>query len=108
MKSLLPSLKERNRYIVYEVKSSSELNFKDVKKEISEAILRFLGELETAKASALILNDWRDNKGIVKVGHKHVNKARVALMLIKYINNKKVIFQTIRVSGTLKKARSFV
>ncbi|MBL7147864.1 MAG: ribonuclease P protein component 2 [Nanoarchaeota archaeon] len=108
MKSLLPSLKERNRYLVYEIKTKDKLDFKEVRKEILNSNLRFLGELETAKASVLILNDWKNNKGIIKISHKYVDKVRVALMLIKYINRKNVIFKTIRVSGTLKKARSFI
>jgi len=106
MKTLLPVLKERNRYLVYEVKG--KFNFSDVKIEIKKAILKFLGELETAKASLVILNDWKNNKGILKVSHKHVDKVRVALMLIKYINKKNVLFQTVKISGTLKKARSFL
>jgi len=108
MKTLLPTLKERNRYIVYEIKSEKKIDFKEAKEEIKKAILSFLGELETAKSSLLILDDWKNNKGIIKVGHKYTDKTRVALMLIKYINKKSVMFQTIRISGTLKKARSFL
>lgn len=106
MKTLLPTLKERNRYIIYEV--NDKFAFKDVKEEINKSILRFLGELEIAKSSLLILDDWKNNRGILKVNHKYVDKVKVALMLIKYINRKNVIFQTIKVSGTLKKARSFL
>ena len=108
MKPLSPTLKERNRYIVYEVKTKDKLDFKDVKEQILKSILKFLGELETAKSSALVLNDWSDNKGIIKVSHKYVDKIRVALMLIKYINGKVVIIQTVRISGTLKKARLYL
>lgn len=108
MKPILPTLKERNRYLVYEIKSKNKLDLKDVKKELLQGILRFLGELETAKSFILVLDDWKNNKGIIKVNNKYVDKVRVALMLIKYINKKDIIIQTKKVCGTLKKARLFI
>lgn len=98
MKVILPTLKERNRYLVYEVKSKK--SFVDIKKELKKAMLQFLGEFEYAKANILILDDFKKNKGIIKVGHKHVDKVKVALMLIKIFN-----VETKGVSGILKKAR---
>ena len=44
MKVILPTLKERNRYLVYEVKNKKD--FRDIKKELKKAILQFLGEFE--------------------------------------------------------------
>ena len=98
MKVILPTLKERNRYIVYEVKGSK--NFTEIKKELRKSMLQFLGEFEYAKANILILDDFKKNRGIIKLSHKYVDKVRVALMLIK-----KFVVETKGVSGTIKKAR---
>ena len=98
MKIILPTLKERNRYIVYEVKGNK--NFIEIKKELRKSMLHFLGEFEYAKANILILDDFKKNRGIIKLSHKYVDKARVALMLIK-----KFVVETKGVSGTIKKAR---
>ena len=99
MKTILPTLKERNRYLVYEIKNSSH-NFNEIKNEIKKAMLQFLGEFEYAKANILILDDFKENKGIIKANNKYIDKVKVALMLIRNF-----IVETKYVSGTLKKAR---
>ena len=98
MKVILPTLKERNRYLVYEIKGNK--NFTEIKKELKKSMLQFLGEFEYAKANILILDDFKKNKGIIKLSHKYVDKVKVALMLIKSFT-----VETKGVSGTLKKAR---
>jgi len=98
MKVILPSLKERNRYIVYEIREKKP--FSKVKLEIKNSILKFLGEFESAKANVLILDDFKNNKGIIKVNAKYVDKIKVALMLIK-----DPVIEAVGVSGTIKKAR---
>ena len=92
---MLPSLKERNRYLVFEVKEKK----KDIKKDIWKGCLDFLGEFGCGEAGLWFLNDkWdeKKRKGILKVNNKYVEKVRFALSL----NN----IHTIGVSGTLKKA----
>ncbi|MFH1209793.1 MAG: Rpp14/Pop5 family protein [archaeon] len=98
MKQILPSLKEKNRYLVYSV--SEDLSFNEVKKIIQNNILRFLGELEMAKANIRIMDDFKYKKGIIKVDNKYTDKLRSSLILIK-----SPVIQTIGISGTLKKAR---
>jgi len=112
MKQILPSLKEKNRYIVYSVnsfnidkddkdgKDSKELSFTGVKKIIQDNVLRFLGELEMAKANIYVMDDFKYKKGIIKVNNKYVDKVRSSLILIK-----SPVIQTVGVSGTIKKAR---
>jgi ribonuclease P/MRP protein subunit POP5 len=101
MKVILPTLKERNRYIVYQVNDNKKLTIDEIKKEMKRAMMQFLGEWEYAKANILILDDFKKNRGIIKVNNKYVDKVKVSLMLIKPF-----IIETRGVSGTLKKARS--
>ena len=100
MKVILPTLKERNRYLVYEIKNNKKYTISEIRKEMRKAMLQFLGELEYAKANILILDDFKKNRGVIKASHKYVDKIKVALMLIKNF-----IVETKGVSGTLKKAR---
>jgi len=100
MKTILPTLKEKNRYLVYEINNNKKCTINEIRGELNTAMLRFLGEFEYAKANILILDDFKENRGIIKVNSKYVDKVRVALMLIKNF-----IAETIGVSGTLKKAR---
>ena len=108
LKPVLPSLREKKRYLVFEVIS------KDIISEgnaVANAILhysfQFLGQLGTAQAGIMVLNNKWDSKlqrGIIKVAHKHVDAVKAALTLADKIDNKKVIFRSVGVSGILRKA----
>ena len=100
MKVILPTLKERNRYLVYQVNDNEKLTLKEIKKEMENAMMQFLGEWEYAKANILILDDFKKNRGIIKVNNKYVDKVKVSLMLIKSF-----IIETKGVSCTLKKTK---
>lgn len=105
---LLPTLKEKSRYLAFEVIADQKIqDFNDVSKEIQEKSLLFLGQLGLAKAGIMILPEkWNMNlqKGIIKVNHKHVDELKSALTLIEKINNRKIIIKSLGVSGMLNKA----
>lgn len=105
-KQLLPSLRERNRYIAFEVISDSDIGRGGVVKATWGSVLKFLGELNASRTSLWVMN-WNDEKkeGILKVNHKSVDEVRSALALVKEINGKRVIFHILGVSGTVKKTR---
>jgi len=107
LKPLLPSLKEKKRYLSFEVISDKQFSAESVSKAITESTLKFLGTLETGKAGLMILNDkFSNNTGVLKTNHKFVDKLRTSLTLIKDIDTKDVIMRTRIVSGTLKKSIS--
>jgi len=105
MKPILPSMKEKNRYIVFQAESKYAQTSTEIKKAITDSVLNFLGELETAKSGFLIMKEFKKNKGIIKTNSKYVDKIRTSLSLVKSANNKKIKIKTIKVSGILKKAR---
>lgn len=107
IKPLLPSLKERNRYLVFEVISSSKIAFSDVVKKIQAACKSFFGELGMAKAGVFVMPDkWKMNKGIIRLNHDMLDQVKAALTMIKDINGVPVVVQSVGVSGILKKAES--
>ena len=70
--------------------------------------LELIGQLGVAKAGLQVIKDcWNPDlqRGIIKVGHKHVDELKAALTFIKKINNKDVVVKSIGVSGILKKAK---
>jgi len=105
-KQLLPSLRERNRYIAFEVISDSDIGREGVMKAVWGSVLRFLGELNTSRTGLWVM-DWNDEKkkGILKVNHKNVDEVKAALTLVKEINGKGVILHILGISGTVKKTR---
>jgi ribonuclease P/MRP protein subunit POP5 len=104
----LPSLRQRKRYLAFEIISKGKIDdFKAVSEQIWHNSLQFMGELEAAKAGIWLLGDKfspETQKGLIRVGHKHVHQLKASLALIKKINNKKVIVRSLGLSGILKKA----
>ena len=91
IKNLLPSLKERKRYILY--KSNKKMDRYDVERGLKN----FLGELGFAKAGLRFIKH-KDDKGIIQVSHKFVDDTKVGLALI---YRPDLMIRTVRVSGTL-------
>jgi len=85
MKILKPSMREKKRYLLLEGKFS--------KKQVEEAILKYVGVLGYAKASP----QWISPR-ILAVNRKSLNNVRASLVFAKGVSIKKV-------SGTLKKLR---
>ena len=102
---LLPSLKEKKRYVAYEVISKEKLSSNQVKKAIEDALLKYIGILGTSKAGLQILKQEK-NKGILKINHKFTDHIKAAFTLINKIDNKKAAVRSIGTSGILKKAEA--
>ncbi len=108
IKPVLPSLREKKRYLVFEVISKQKVdNIHDVSQAITENALMFLGHLGMAKAGAIVLKDkWNKDKqrGIIKVNNKEVDNLKAALTFTEKVGNKEAIVKSVGVSGILKKA----
>ena len=88
MKRLLPSLREKKRYVVFET---------DTPNKVGQALKDFLGILGMSKVNPLIMKDkFKKNKGIIRINHAFKNEVIMALSLVNV--------KTIGVSGILKKA----
>ncbi len=108
LKPILPSLREKKRYLVFEVISKNKIaDSGAVSRAILDHSLQFLGQLGTAKAGLMVLNNKWDHKlqrGIIKVSHKHVDAAKAALIFADKVNDEEAIFRSLGVSGILNKA----
>ncbi len=102
---LLPSLKQKKRYVVFNVESSKKFSYSDLKSVTGNALQDFLGQFGLSKSSPMLVKEKvKDNKFIIKVNHTYVDECKAALMLIKKIKSVSVIIKSVAVSGTLKKA----
>ncbi len=104
---LLPSLRQKKRYGVFEIVSDKKFSSAEVEKEVGQALLTFLGELGVAKAAPMFIK-FEKQRFILKVNHKHVEEAKAALTLIKKIKNTPVIIKSLLVTGTIKKANKLL
>ena len=108
MRPLLPTLKERKRYLVFEI-VSNPIKFKIVSEAIWDGVLGYLGTKGTAQAGIWLLNDkYNNNKGIIRIGHKYVDDVKASLALIKKMDNTDVIVKSLGVSGILNKAEDYL
>ena len=108
MKPLLPTLKEKKRYLAYEV-ISKPLKFNVVSKAVWDNILSYIGTKGTAKAGIWLLSDkYKNNKGLIRVTNKYVDDLKASLALIKKINNEDVMVRSLGVSGILNKAENYL
>ncbi len=106
-KAVLPSLREKKRYLAFEIISQYKFDFMTVKNAILSSCQLFLGQLGMAKAGIIVLADNFDNKkqkGLIRVNNKYINELKASLALINKINNKNIIIKSLGVSGILKKA----
>jgi ribonuclease P/MRP protein subunit POP5 len=101
-----PTLRERNRYIAFELVCDSPIGRGEVVKATWNVLLRFLGELGASKTSLWVM-DWNEEKkqGILKVNHLSVDEVRAALVLMNDLGGKPVVFRTLGVSGSVKKTK---
>ncbi len=93
MKKLLPSQREKKRYLLIETRETS--------KTLEDVILKFLGELGYAKASPLVV-EKKDKNIVLAVNRKYVDDVVTALLLSG--KDMKVKLK----SGTLKKIKEVI
>jgi ribonuclease P/MRP protein subunit POP5 len=110
IKPILPSLREKKRYLVFEIISKNRIkSFPSISRAIWDYSLQFLGEKGVAQAGIWLLPDKynpQTQRGLVRVNNKYVNDLKSVLTLIDQIENKEVIVRSVGVSGILKKAET--
>lgn len=108
IRPLLPTLKERKRYILFKLTTTAETSSGEVKELIAKAGLQFLGELGMAKSGFQFMPEtWNAAKseGIIRVRHNYIDEAKSALILIKEAKGKPASVSCIRVSGVIGKVK---
>jgi RNase P/RNase MRP subunit POP5 len=110
LKPVLPSFREKKRYLVFEVLSNSRIKaVSEVSKAIVSHSLSFSGTFGVASAGLMVLPDKyhpESQRGMLRVGHRHVDHARAALATIRSIGNQPVIVRSVGASGIMRKAES--
>ncbi|MBD3249734.1 hypothetical protein GF336_06840 [Candidatus Woesearchaeota archaeon] len=108
LKPILPTLKERKRYLAYNIISKKPISsFKHVEEQINAKSLEYLGQLGYAEAGISVLKSRfkpKLQKGIIRVNNNHTDNLKAALTFIRNINSKEAIVKSLGVSGMIKKA----
>ena len=105
----LPStLRERHRYLVFEILSQKDFDLSVVVNAVWNAVLQLIGELGTSRSSLWIANNLYDKKkrrGVIRCNHTSVEEVRAAISSIRQIQNEPVIIRILGVTGTIKSAK---
>ena len=105
---LKPANREKKRYIAYEIISEKALD-NDGDNILISNIKGLLGVFLTADAGIIkIKYDSKKQRGVFKVNHKFVDYIRSCFVMIKELNNKKVLIRTLGVSGMVNKAKEYL
>lgn len=111
IKPLIPTLREKKRYISFEIISRQNFDFSSVKKAIFDEYKKLFGEKGFCDAGLIMLSNkyFEDKKsGIIRVSHKKTESLRVTLASILKINGHDVIIKSIITSGMLNKAEKSI
>lgn len=89
IKPILPSLREKPRYIIYKILGNASKDY------VYRGIKQCLGEFGMARAGVQMID-----KNIIRTNSKYVDEVKSALLLIKNLD-------IIKVSGLLNKVKKF-
>ncbi len=98
IKLILPTMKDKKRYISFEIISDKKIFKEEIKDTIYKKALEFFGEDGFAKAGVIVIEE-----NVVRVKAKYKNEMITLLSLIRDINGKRVIINTTKTSGILRK-----
>ena len=104
-KLLKPSLREKKRYLVYEVISDTGMNYNNIKENILKTFKEYFGNIILSKADMRFI-EFKDNKGIIRVNNKYLDHLRATFCLLGKVNKEEIIVRSLGVSGMINKARS--
>ena len=97
-------MREKQRYLVYEVLSKNKISTIKIKKELNEGLYSYLGILGLSQANVNFVDQY-SNQGIILTNSKYMHHVKAALTLIANIDDIPVIINVKKVSGMLNKAR---
>jgi RNase P/RNase MRP subunit POP5 len=103
-----PSMRAKKRYLIFRLHSSGPVGFQDMKNAVWNSVLNWLGDNEAPNADMHIIKNLWDHgnqTGFIRCHPRYVDQVKMALALIHQIGDEKVIFQTIRVAGTIKSGK---
>ncbi|HLD10756.1 MAG TPA: Rpp14/Pop5 family protein [Candidatus Nanoarchaeia archaeon] len=106
-KPLLPSLKEKKRYLIFEI-IGIKCSLEKIKIVILLNLHDFVGEYGLGLMGIIFLDDWQNNRGIIRVNNKYVDLLKASFVKIDKIDKERVIVKSVKTSGILKKARSYL
>lgn len=112
IKGLKPSLREKKRYVVYEIYCVSKKNifsYEIAKKAIEDGLTVYLGIKGMSDVGIVFFSNYfSNNRGFIRVSTKSVNDVKAGFMFVKEISDIEVIIKPLFVTGLINKAKAII
>jgi len=105
LKVLIPTLREKERYISFQVISEEPIMYEDLEQGIWNTMLDFFGEYGISKTSMWIIKNLYDPEkqvGVIRCNNKSVPQVVAGLGLISRLGDVRVTFKILKISGTIR------
>ncbi|OIO65466.1 hypothetical protein AUJ68_03075 [Candidatus Woesearchaeota archaeon CG1_02_57_44] len=101
---MIPSLRQKKRYIVFEV-SPEGFSAEQVHRCVQQSSNALFGSIGTAKMEPrLVAERYAQGKGIIAINHPYAQEGILLLSSIKDIAGQPASVHTLKTSGTIKAA----
>jgi ribonuclease P/MRP protein subunit POP5 len=105
---LPPSMRDKKRYVAFEMLSEQPL-MPDADRKLIGKMSEILGVFGSAKAGIIrVKYNPKTQRGLLRVDRKAVDQIRACFVMIKSIDNQKIAARTLRVSGMVNKASPLI
>ncbi len=101
MRSRLPVLRARRRYMAFELEAEGAVSAKELVSEIHSAQVSLFGDAGAA-LNRLKLISFNGKRGLLRCNHAHIDDTRAILATIHSVNGIRVALHSKGVSGTIK------
>ncbi len=104
----MPSMREKRHYVTFRLHTKKPVMYSEMKGAVMNSILNWMGEEGfSGSGCRIIRNLWDPHRqtGWLRCRPSAVDDVRMSLALIHQIGDERVIFQVVRVSGTIKSGK---
>ena len=105
-KPLLPTLRTKKRYVVYEAISEQPVRHDQVVSAVTDSFRENFGLFTLGSSGLMDTRIYDKNRGILKINNKYLKHLGVSMAMITEINKNPAIIHAVGVSGILKKAKN--
>lgn len=111
LKILPPHLRNKKRYLAFEVRSESFLNREDVISMVWNAVGEMYGACGASRFDLWVVKVWHCKrpgqnviKGILRCNRDEIDSLQSVIPIINRFKGKRIVFHTLGASGTIKSA----
>jgi ribonuclease P/MRP protein subunit POP5 len=108
LKILPPTLRQKDRYVAFQILSEYEITYSDLEAAIWNTMLDFFGEYGLSKMNMWVVKNLYDEQrqiGVIRCNNLAVQQVIAGLGLISRLGDCRIAAKIFKVSGTIKGLR---